>query len=172
MATSLKSMLPPMEREISSAACARSGGPGLGYLERVAIDRGDIENFAGVAGGFARDLRVPERIAVLHARVARAPVDPGLEGGRLADVQPLHALWGIRLPVQVNPDHSGNSDGGRGERLPGERTARIAHPRARQGREAENEQVKRSRHQLGDDEDEACDQPGKGNVHGGTAVLL
>src|SRR2546427_8809029 len=43
-----KSMLPPAEREISSAACARSGGPRLGNFEGAAIDRSDIENFAGL----------------------------------------------------------------------------------------------------------------------------
>src|SRR6266704_2674439 len=127
----LKSMLPPMEREISSAACARSGGPRLGNFEGAAIDRSDIENLAGLARGVARDLRVPQRVAVFHARVAGAPVDPGVEGGRLAD----------------------------------EPAARIADSRADQGRDAEDEQVKRPRHQLHDDEDEARDQPGKGNVH-------
>src|SRR6266571_4448276 len=65
----LKSMLPPMEREISSAACARSGGPGLGNFEGAAIDRGDVEDFAGLARGVACDLRVPERVAVFHARM-------------------------------------------------------------------------------------------------------
>src|SRR6266853_739094 len=105
----LKSMLPPREREIASAACARSGGPRLGNFEGAAIDRSDIENFAGLAGSVARDLRVPECISVFHARVGGA--------------------------------------------------------RAKQGRDAENEQVKGPRHQLDDDEDEARDQPGKGNVH-------
>src|SRR5882672_1439777 len=88
----LNSMLPPMEREISSAACARSGGPRLGNFEGAAIDRGDIEDFAGLAGDVTRDLRVPERVAVFHACVAGALVDPGVEGGRLAEIQPLHAL--------------------------------------------------------------------------------
>src|SRR5882672_6864933 len=95
----LKSMLPPMEREISSAACARSGGPRLGNFEGAAIDRGDIEDFAGLAGDVARDLRVPERVAVFHARVARALVDPGVEGGRLAEIQALHALRAERVLV-------------------------------------------------------------------------
>src|ERR1700745_1910701 len=88
----LISMLPPMEREISSAACARSGGPRLRNFEGAAIDRGDIENFAGLARSVFRDLRVPERIAVFHARVAGALVDPGVEGGRLADVESTHAF--------------------------------------------------------------------------------
>src|SRR5258706_13701601 len=85
----LKSMLPPLEREISSAACPRSGGPGLGDFERVAIHRSDVEDFAGLDGGAARDLRVPERLAISHARVARAFVGPGVEGRPLADVQAL-----------------------------------------------------------------------------------
>src|SRR2546422_10205000 len=86
-----KSMLPPAEREIWSAARARSGGPGLGNFEGAAIDRSDIENFAGLAGSVACDLRVPECVAVFHARVAGALVHPGVEGGRLADVQSFHA---------------------------------------------------------------------------------
>src|SRR5213083_408292 len=122
----LKSMLPPMEREISSAACARSGGPRLGDLEGAAIDRSDIENFAGLARGVARDLRVPERVAVLHARVAGAPVDPGVEGGRLAEIQPLHALRAERLLVPVNPDDACDRDDRGADRLPDERAAIVA----------------------------------------------
>src|SRR5882762_1239785 len=160
-----KSMLPPAERENSSAACARSGGPRLGNFEGAAIDRSDIENFAGLAGSVARDLRVPERVAVFHARMAGAPVDPGVEGGRLAEIQPLHALRAERLPVPMCPDETGHGDHCSAKRLPHERTARVADARADQGRDAENEQVERSRHQLGDDEDEAGDQPGEGNVH-------
>src|SRR5713226_6452134 len=87
----LKSMLPPMEREISSVACARSGGPRLGNFEGAAIDCRDVEDFAGLAGSLARDLRVPERVAVFHARVAGAFTDPGVEGGRLGEIQPPHA---------------------------------------------------------------------------------
>src|SRR6266852_2702660 len=162
----LKSMLPPMEREISSAACARSGGPRLGNFEGAAIDRGDVEDLAGLAGGVARDLCIPERVAVFHARVARALVDPGVEGGRLAEIQPLHALRRHLFLVLIYPDHSGDRDDRGAARLPDERAARVADARADQGRDAENEQVKRSRHQLGDDEDEAGDQPGKGDVHG------
>src|SRR5689334_22942298 len=105
-ATILKSMLPPRERESSSAACARSGGPGLGDLERIAIDCRDIENLAGLARRVARDLRVPERIPVLHARVAGAFVDPRFEGGGLSDVQALHARGHHRLPRAVHPDHA------------------------------------------------------------------
>src|SRR3989441_8887610 len=154
-----KSMLPPAEREISTAACARSGGPRLGDLEGAAIDRSDIENFARLARGVAGGLRVPQRIAVLHARVAGAPVDPGVESGRLAEIQPLHALRAERLLVPVNPDDAGDRDDRGADRLPDERAARVADARADQGREAENEQVKGPRHQLDDDEDEAGDQP-------------
>src|SRR4030081_2302693 len=161
----LNSMLPPMEREISSAACARSGGPRLGNFEGVAIDRGDVENLAGLAGSVARDLRVPERVAVFHARVAGALVDPGVEGGRLAEIQSLHALRSDRLPVPMCPDETGHGDHCSAKRLPHERSARVADARADQGCDAENEQVGRCRHQLGGDEDEAGDQPGEGNVH-------
>src|SRR5882724_6805724 len=162
----LKSMLPPMEREISSAACARSGGPRLGNFEGAAIDRGDIEDFAGLAGDAVRDLRVPERVAVFHPRVAGALVDPGVESGRLAEIQPPHALRSDRLPVPMCPDETDHGDHRSAKRLPHERSARVADARADQRRDAENEQIKRPRHQLGDDEDEAGDQPGEGNVHG------
>src|SRR6267154_899518 len=167
----LKSMLPPREREISSAACARSGGPGLGNFEGAAIDRSDIEDFARLAGGAVRDLRVPERVAVFHASVARAFVDPGVESGRLAEIQPLHALRRQFFLVLIHPDHPGDSDDRRADRLPHQRAARVADPRADQGRDAENEQVKRARHQLGNDEDKAGDQPGEGNVHGRCGAL-
>src|SRR5713101_2956911 len=142
----LKSMLPPMEREISSAACARSGGPRLGNFEGAAIDRSDIEDFAGLARGVVRDLRVPERVAVFHARVAGALVDPGVESGRLAEIQPLHALRAERLLVPMCPDEAGHRDHCSAKRLPHERSARVANARADQGRDAENEQVKRPRH--------------------------
>src|SRR3989449_9506529 len=161
-----KSMLPPAEREISSAACARSGGPRLGNFEGAAIDRSDIENFAGLRGRGACDLRVPERVAVFHARMAGAPVDPGVEGGRLAEIQPLHSLRAERLFVPMNPDDARERDDRGADRLPHERAARVADARADQGRDAENEQVKGPRDQLDDDEDEARDQPGEGNVHG------
>src|SRR6266850_3179387 len=116
----LKSMLPPAEREISSAAFARSGGPRLGNLEGVAIDRGDIENFTGLARGVARDLRVPQRVAVFHARVAGALVDPGFERGRLPEIQPLHAFRAERLLVPMNPDDARDRDDRRADRLPDE----------------------------------------------------
>src|SRR5437867_722747 len=161
-----KSMLPPAEREISSAACARSGGPRLGNFEGAAIDRSDIENFAGLARGVACDLRVPERVAVFHARMAGAPVDPGVEGGRLANVESPHTLRRHLFLVLIHPDHSGDGNDRRAYRLPDERAARVADARADQGREAENEQVKGPRHQLDDDEDEAGDQPDKGDIHG------
>src|SRR6267143_403594 len=106
----LKSMLPPMEREISSAARARSGGPRLGNFEGAAIDRSDIENFTGLAGSVARDLRVPERVAVFHTRMAGALVDPGIEGGRLADVEPPHTLRRHLSLVLIYPDHSGDGN--------------------------------------------------------------
>src|SRR5436309_13814634 len=162
----LKSMLPPAEREISTAACARSGGPRLGDLEGAAIDRSDIENFAGLPRGVARDLRVPEHVGVFHAGVAGALVDPGVESGRLAEIQPLHALRAERLFVPVNPDDAGDRDDRGADRLPDERAARVADACADQGRDAENEQVKGPRHQLDDDEDEAGDQPDKGEIHG------
>src|SRR6266513_1513825 len=168
----LKSMLPPAEREISSAACARSGGPRLGNFEGAAIDRSDIENFAGLARGVARDLRVPERVAVFHARVAGALVAPGVESGRLAEIQPLHSLRAERLLIPMHPEEAGDRDDRGADRLPDERAARVADACADQGRDAENEQVKRSRHQLGDDEDEPGDQPGEGKVHGGSAMFL
>src|SRR3977135_3236544 len=162
----LKSMLPPMEREISSAACARSGGPGLGTFEGAAVDCRDREDFPGLARDGACDLRIPEGVAVFHASVAGALVHPGVEGGRLAEIQPLHALRSDRLPVPMCPDETGHGDHCSAKRLPHERSARVADARADQGRDAENEQVERSRHQLGDNEDEAGDQPGEGNVHG------
>src|SRR5216684_9156985 len=162
---SFTSMLPPMEREISSAARARSGGPCLGNPEGAAIGRRDVEDFAGLAGDVARDLRVPERVAVFHARVAGALVDPGLEGGRLAEIQPLHALRAERVLVPMHPDDARDRDDRGADRLPDERAARVADARADQSRDAENEQVERSRHQLGDDEDEAGDQPGEGDGH-------
>src|SRR5258708_12701769 len=83
----LKSMLPPMEREISSAACARSGGPRLGNFEGAAIDRGDVEDLAGLAGGVPRDLCIPERVAAFHPRLPPALLSPGLEPPR---PPPLH----------------------------------------------------------------------------------
>src|SRR5712675_524794 len=101
--TSLTSMLPPREREISSAACARSGGPGLGYFERVAIDCGDIENLAGLARSFVGDVCVPLGVAVLHPRVARALVHPGFERGVLPDVEPPHGARAGPLPVLMHP---------------------------------------------------------------------
>src|SRR5437762_1837838 len=161
----LKSMLPPAEREISSAARARSGGPRLGDLEGAAIDRIDIENFAGLPGGVASDLRVPERVAVFHAGVAGVLVNPGVESGRLAEIQPLHALRAERLLVPMHPEDARDRDDRRAERLPDGPAARVADARTDQGRRAENEQVKRSRHQLGDDENKAGDQPGEGKVH-------
>src|SRR5882672_5670617 len=167
----LNSMLPPMEREISSAACARSGGPRLGNFEGAAIDRGDIEDFAELAGDVARDLRVPERVAVFHARVAGALVDPGVEGGRLAEIQPLHALRRQLFLVPIYPDHSGDGNDRRADSLPDERAACIADGRADQGRNAEDQQVKGPRHQLDDDEAEARDQPDKGKVHGAPVIL-
>src|SRR5712691_11455881 len=165
-ATILKSMLPPAEREISLKSCGALRRPGLGNLERAAIYCGDVEDLAGLAGRIARDLRVPERVPVLHARLARAPVDPGLEGGRLAEIQRPHAPGHDRLPVSMHPDDAGDGDDRGGDRLPDERAARIPDPRRHQRRDTEHEQVKRAAHQLGDDEDEAGDQPGKGNVHG------
>src|SRR6266853_4804025 len=162
----LKSMLPPMEREISSAACPRSGGPGLGDFERVAIDRSDIEDFAGLGGGAARDLRVPERVAISHARVARALVDPGVERRRLPDIQPLHGAGNGPFPVLMHPDDAGDRDGRGGERLPHERSACVRHARARERGDAEHEQIERAGGELGDGESEAGDQPGKGKVHG------
>src|SRR5216684_13251 len=168
----LNSMLPPREREISSAACARSGGPRLGNFEDAAIDRGDVEDFAGLAGDVARDLRVPERVAVFHARVAGALVDPGLEGGRLAEIQPLHALRAERVLVPMHPDDARDRDDRGADRLPDERAARVADARADQSRDAENEQVERARHQLGDDEDEAGDEPSEGDVHGAAEIVV
>src|SRR5260221_3783360 len=162
----LKSMLPPMEREISSAARERSGGARLGNFDGVAIDRGDVEYFAGLAGGVARNLRVPERVAVLHPRVARTFVDPGFEGRWLADVQPLHGADDGPFPVLMHPDDAGDRDGRGGERLPHERSARVRHARARERGDAEHEQVERAGGEFGDDENEAGDQPGERNVHG------
>src|SRR6266545_4855667 len=98
--------------------------------------------------------------------MAGALVDPGVEGGRLANVEPPHTLRRHLFLVLIHPDHSGDGNDRRAYRLPDEPAARIADSRADQGRDAEDEQVKRPRHQLDDDEDEARDQPGKGNVHG------
>src|SRR5215831_326108 len=113
MATILTSMLPPREREISSAAGARSGGPGLGDLERVAIDRDDVEDLAGFARRVAGDLGVPLRVPVLHARLARGLVDPGFERGQLADVQPGHALRRDPVPVAMDPERADDGENSR-----------------------------------------------------------
>src|SRR5438445_11136873 len=161
--TILKSMLPPVELEIPFRPCAGLRGPDLGNLEGAAIDCGDVEDFAGLAGSLARDLRVPERVAVFHACVACTLVDPGFEARRLADVQPPHARGRDRLPVSMHPRDARDGDDCGGDRLPDERAARISDARRHQGRDAEHEQVERAAHQLGDDEDEARDQPGKGN---------
>src|SRR5262249_62246167 len=116
--TSLMSMLPPKVREISSAACSRSGGPGLGKPERVAIDCGDVEDLSGLARGAAGDLGIPLRVPVLHASVARGLVDPGLESGRLADVQPAHALRAEPVAVGMDPERAGDGRHRGGGRLP------------------------------------------------------
>src|SRR5258706_16225023 len=131
----LNSMLPPMEREISSAACARSGGPRLGNFEGAAIDRSDVEDFAGLAGSVARDLRVPERVAVFHARMAGTLVDPGVESGRLTEIQPLHSLRAQRPLVSMHRDEARDRDNRRGHRLPDEHAVRVADTRADQGRD-------------------------------------
>src|SRR2546426_4968996 len=125
--TILKSMLPPEELEVPFRPCAGLRRPGLGNLEGAAIDCRDVEDFAGLAGSVARDLRVPERVAVFHARVAGAFVHPGVEGGRLAEIQPLHALRAERLFVPVHPDDTRDRDDRRADRLPDERAARVAH---------------------------------------------
>src|SRR5215831_15362783 len=164
MATTLTSMLPPREREISSAAGARSGGPGLGDLERITIDRDDVEDLAGFARRIAGDLGVPLRVPVLHARVARALVDPGFERGRLADVQPAHALR--RDLVAVDPKRAGDGENPRDDRLYEMVAARVRDPRTDESRDAQHQEIERARRQLGDDEDEACDQPDEVGIHG------
>src|SRR5262245_56437052 len=165
-ATNLNSMLPPREREISSAACPRSGGPGRGDRERIAIDRGDVEDLARVAGGVARDLRVPLRVAVLHARVARALVDPGLEGRRLADVEAAHALRAQAVAVAMHPERSGDREDSGDDRLRQMAAARVRDARPHEARDAQHQQIERAGHQLGDDEDEAGDQPDEVGIHG------
>src|SRR5882762_8225407 len=114
---SFTNMLPPAEREMPLWSRADLRGPDPGNLERAAIDCGDIEDFAGLAGSLARDLRVPERIAVPHARMARAFVDPGFEGRRLAEVERLHALRVDGLPVPMHPDDSRDRDDRGDDRL-------------------------------------------------------
>src|SRR3981189_3031275 len=101
-----------MEQYIASAACARSGGPGLGNFEGAAIDRSDIENFAWLARGAVRDLRVPERVAVLHPRVARALVPRVFDGGVPPDADPPHGARAGPLPVLMHPDDAGDGDHG------------------------------------------------------------
>src|SRR5882672_4904086 len=161
----LKSMLPPRERESSSAACARSGGPGLGNFERVAIDCGDIENFAGLARHVAGDVSIPQRVAIPDARVAGALVNPRFEAGGLSHVDPPHGTRNGPLPVLMHPDDAGDRDGRGGERLPHERPARIRHARARESGDAGHEQIERSAGELRDDQNEACDQPDEWDVH-------
>src|SRR5580765_399523 len=163
--TSLTSMLPPRFREISSAACARSGGPGLGNFECVAIDSGDIENFSGLGGDASGEVRVPARVAVFHARVTCALVDPGFEGGGLPHVDPPHGARTDPLLVVMHPDDAGDGHRCGGEGLPNVRAAGVADGRSDQRGDAQDEQVERARHQLCDDEGDARDQPGQGNVH-------
>src|SRR5215471_20368878 len=165
MATILTSMLPPREREISSAAGARSGGPGLGDLERITIDRDDVEDLAGFARRLAGDLGVPLRVPVLHARVARALVDPGFERGRLADVQPAHALRRDLVAVAMNPERAGDGENSSDDRLCEMVSARVRDPRSDESRDAQHQEIERARRQLGDDEDEACDQPDEVGIH-------
>src|SRR2546425_13302420 len=107
---SFTNMLPPEELEMPFRSRAGLRRPGLGNLEGAAIDCRDVEDFAGLAGSVARDLRVPERVAVFHARVAGAFVDPGVEGGRLGEIQPAHARGRDRLPVPMHPDDAGDGD--------------------------------------------------------------
>ena len=129
-AMSFANMLPPCEREILPSARASSGGPGLGNREGVAIDRFDVENFAALAGDCARDARVPQRVAIFYARLAGVLVQPGIESGRLAEIEARHALGPARLLVPMHPYHAGHSDRRRGERLPGEHGARVGQARA------------------------------------------
>src|SRR5215831_13641396 len=166
MATTLTSMLPPREREISSAAGARSGGPGLGDLERITIDRDDVEDLTGFARGIAGDLGVPLRVPVFHARVARALVDPGFERGRLADVQPAHALRRDLVAVAMDPERADDGENSRDDRLCEMGPTRVRDPRTDESRDAQHQEIERARRQLGDDEDEACDQPDEVGIHG------
>src|SRR6059036_135879 len=108
-------MSTPEERGTSWGPCAsgRLLGPRLGNLEGAAIDRSYVEDFARLARGALGDLRVPERVAVLHARMAHAFVDPGFEGRRLADVETAHALRSERMPVAVHPDRADDRENGR-----------------------------------------------------------
>src|SRR5580765_7145884 len=158
--TSLTSMLPPRFREISSAACARSGGAGLGNFECVAIDSGDIENFSGLGGDASGEVRVPARVAVFHARVARAFAHPGFEGGRLSHVDPPHGARTDPLLELMHPDDAGDGHDRGGEGLPQVRTARVPDTRSDQRGDAEDQQIEGSGHELGDDESDARDQPG------------
>src|SRR5262245_46524725 len=165
--TSLMSMLPPKVREMSSAACSRSGGPGLGKPERVAIDCGDVEDLSGLARGAAGDLGIPLRVPVLHASVARGLVDPGLESGRLADVQPAHALRAEPVAVAMDPERAGDGEHRGGDRLPDVRAAEVRNGGAAERGDSQDEQVEGAAQQLGDDEDETCDQPDEVGIHDG-----
>src|SRR5882672_5854613 len=159
---SLASMLPPSVREISSAACDRSGGPGLGNFEGVAIDCGDIENFARLGRGVSGDLRVPQRVAIPDARVTRALVDPGFESGGLSDVDPPHGTGHHRPLVAMHEEEARDRDDRRTDCLPQVRATRVADARSDERGDAEDEQVERARHQLGDDENDTGYQPGQG----------
>src|SRR5512135_990485 len=166
------SMLSPVEREISLRPCVRSGGPGLGNFERVAIDRIDVENFAALAGDIARDLRVPKRIAVPYACLAGVLVHPRIERGRLAKIQSPHTFGFDRFLVPSNPDYSANRDRRRDQRLPGEHAARVRQARAGETGNTKHEQIERARHQLDDDEDEAGDQPDEEMIYGHVRQFL
>src|SRR5262245_5284706 len=69
------------------AIAPRSDGLLLRDVQRAAADRPDVKDLARLAPEFAIDDRVPQRVAVLHARVAVVAVHPRVERDRLTDVE-------------------------------------------------------------------------------------
>src|SRR3990170_3716314 len=170
-------MLPPVvwratESWTARAIASRSGAwvsglPSLGNFERIAIDGNDGEDLARLAGNFTDDGSVPERIAVLDARLPRGAVHPAVEPRGLADVQRAHLHAGGTPAHPVHPEDPAHGQRRRHDRLYGKRQARVRDRSARQGSDAKHDQIEGAADKLDDDQQKPCDQPDKIRIHVG-----
>src|SRR5690349_877570 len=143
-----------------------SGGAVFGDLERVAIGGEHEQHGARLERFGTLDARVPGRAAVAHAREARTGVEPALEARRHAGVERRHALAARAGAVDVHPVAAGRGDHRRDNALHRKGLRHVGRRRGAERGHRQHHQIERPAQQLGDDEHQSDDGPGKRRLHG------
>src|ERR1051325_654467 len=142
-----------------------SGGAVLGDFERVAIGGKHKHGGARLQGFAALDAGLPARTAIAHAREARACIEPAFKACRHAAVDRRHAHSERARAIDMHAIAADRREQRGNDALGRKWLLEVGNGRGTKCGDREHQQIESAAQQLGNDQHQCGDGPGKRGVH-------